>query len=345
VLPEVSYSGPKDKTAWARIVPGRGPGRYALRIEADGFGPAPSCAGIRWPAKALPPDLSGYNGVRFLVRGGPDTAAVEMGLPQKDGNAFGWDVPLCPVWSVVTVPLRKLRALWSTKSAAPDPARITEISIIFGAWLLGDAANRRHWVEVQTVELVPRTPRWEVRVLARNAPVVLWSAGAHSSHLTGGAYQSHSVGGLDRGVRAVRFSVKSFGPAPDCRSLKVPVAPDVAISREQLARATHVVLKARAGTPRSRAVELVLIEQDGAPWGTVVPLTPDWQAIRIPLSSLRYFKHWNPPCRHRGGPEDRFHPENVARVSMCFGAFLYPDAYNQPHAIEIQEVSLTRGEE
>ena len=342
VIPKVSYGGPKGKTARARIVPGRDKGKYALRIEADGFGPPPSCAGIRRPADAVPrTDLSDCNAVRFLVRGDPNTAAVEIGLPQKDGNAFGWNVPVCPVWNEVTVPLRKLHALWSTKSAAPDPAQIEEVSIIFGAWLMEDVADRPHWIEVQSVELVPRTPRWEVRVLARTAPVVLLSAATHPVRLAGGRYRARAVAGMDRDVRAVRFSVTGFDPAPDCRSLKVPVESDVPVAKGRLAHATHVVLKARAGTPRSKAVELVLIEKDGAPWGTVVPLTSEWRAIRIPLSSLRYFKHWNPPCQNRGGPNDRFHPDNVGRVSLCFGAFLYPDTFDRPQAIEIQDVSLT----
>ncbi len=339
--PRVHYSGPKGNGARARIVPGRSAAARALRIEADGFGPPPSCVSARWPAAPLPKTLAGYNAVRFVVRGGPETSAVEIGLVQKDGNAFGYDVPLSPIWNAVTVPLHRLRPLWSTKASSPRPERIAEISLIFGAWLLGDAAPRPHWIEVQSVELLPRPAQWEVRILRRTDPIVLLRPAQKPVRLLGGPYQTRLVPGMTPGARAVRFSVRGFGPAPDCRTLRAVVPSGVRqAARRQLARATAVVITARAGFARTRAVELALIESDGAPWGVVVPLTPHWRALRIPLSRLRYFGHWHPPCRGRGGPGDRFHPENLAMINLCFGAFLVPKTHAQPQAIELEKISL-----
>ncbi|NOY81868.1 MAG: cellulase family glycosylhydrolase [Kiritimatiellaeota bacterium] len=342
-LPPVRYAGPASDGARARIVSGRRQGEYALRIEADGFGPPPSCAAVRWPSRPPSADFEECNAVRFLVRGAPDTSAVEIGLVQEDGRAFGWNVPLTPTWNEVTVPLEKLRRLWSTTTRRLDPSRIAAISITFGAWLLGDAAARRHWVEVQSVALVPPVPRWEVKISGRDARVVLLDAAKRRFRVRGGACRRRLVPGMGPDSKAMRFSVAGFGPEPDCRSFKVSVAPAVRRVRSRLAGASSVVLTARAGTPRSRAVELVLIEDDGAPWGVNVPLTSTWRAIRVPLSDLRYYRHWNPPSKGRGGPGDRFHPEKVSRVSICFGAFLYPKTYAQPHAIEIQDIALSPG--
>jgi hypothetical protein len=87
-------------------------------------------------------------------------------------------------------------------------------------------------------------------------------------------------------------------------------------------------------------VELVLRERDGSCWGANLPLTTEWREARLPLASLRFFPHWagNPPSR--GGNGDRFQPQEVSAVNVCFGAWLYPDATAQPHTIEIERITL-----
>ncbi len=95
--------------------------------------------------------------------------------------------------------------------------------------------------------------------------------------------------------------------------------------------------KSRATQPATSAMELVLIESGGSPWGIVVPLTQRWQAIRIPLSDLKYFSHWKDS---REAHETRPRPERIEFVSICFGAWLYGADHARPHAVEIQDVSL-----
>ena len=72
------------------------------------------------------------------------------------------------------------------------------------------------------------------------------------------------------------------------------------------------------------------------PWGTVIELSDRWQDIVVPLDQLRFFPHWAHPA-NRGGPEDRFHPENVESVNFCFGAWLFGDRAAQPHGTDLAE--------
>jgi hypothetical protein len=87
-------------------------------------------------------------------------------------------------------------------------------------------------------------------------------------------------------------------------------------------------------------VELVLLERDGAPWGVNrVPLSRDWARVRIPLSAFRFFDHWHHPPG-RGGPRDRLDVREIDAVNLCFGAWLFGDDADRPHAVEIQDVAL-----
>jgi hypothetical protein len=103
-----------------------------------------------------------------------------------------------------------------------------------------------------------------------------------------------------------------------------------------------LVIKARAVTPVTTHIEVALIERDGTPWGTNVPLKTEWQEIRLPLSTLRHFAHWGTSPQGRGSVDDRFRPENVAAVNICFGAWLFPQHASEQHIVEIEEIALVK---
>ena len=149
---------------------------------------------------------------------------------------------------------------------------------------------------------------------------------------------------MDVGRRAMRVSVNGFEPQPDCTSFRLSVPSETSCWREEMAEARFVVIKARSGQPATTRLEMVLLESDGSPWGTIVPLREKWEAIRIPLRELKYFAHWRPNAEGRGGPGDCLHPERVTSVNICFGAWLYGADHAKPHAIDIQDVALTKGE-
>lgn len=338
-VPQVSYSGPEGKSARASFVPGPTDDSTALRIEADAFAEPPSCAGIRWPVTA-PGNPAAYDAVAFIARGGPDTTAAEITLVQDDGNAFGYNVPLGEDWGETVVALEKLKPMWSTTSGAPDLSQLKEVSVIFGTWLFPHAKDLPHWVEVERIELRKASPTWTLDVDGRTDPILLVRPADRHVHLWGTGRSGSSVPGMDRGVNAFRVDVDGFKPEPDCVSYRLPVQDAFSLWQDEAAQTDCVILKARAGRPNSDSVELVVIEKDGAPWGTEVKLDHRWQAIKIPFSELRYFGHWNPDAPGRGGEGDRLRPENVRSVNVCFGAFLYPEHYDERHAVEIQDASL-----
>jgi hypothetical protein len=43
----------------------------------------------------------------------------------------------------------------------------------------------------------------------------------------------------------------------------------------------------------TKTVEITLIHANGKVWGAQVPLETEWRDIRMPLSELRYFTHWD----------------------------------------------------
>lgn len=342
-LPAVRYGGPEGKSARATVVAGRDPGTHALRLEADGFGAPPSCASTEWKPAVVPADLSAYNAVRFVARGGPDTSAVEISLVQSDGNAFGYDVPLAPGWREQVVPLSQLRPMWQTATSTPDLALLDHLTLVFGAWLYPDLAEVQHTVDIQSVELVRQPELWEVMVAARDTPVVLAEPADRPLQTHGRPATIRPVPGMDSDRTAVRVAVNGFDAEPDATSFRIAVPEEASCWREEMARARAVVIKARAGTPQTTRLELVLLEADGSAWGTMdVPLTTQWQAIRIPLSDFWYFRHWNPPTRDRGGAGDHVRPQDIQAVNICFGAWLYGADAGKPHAIEVQDVSLVQ---
>lgn len=342
-LPEASQSLPEGKTARLSLVPGSDTKTLALRFEADGFGEPPSCAGVRLPITKLPADLSRFSAVRIVARGSADTGAVEISLVQKDGNAFGDAVALGPAWREIVLPLDRLRRMWSTHTTTPDLQQLDQVSIIFGAWLYGDLANQPHAVEVQSVDLIQIPDVYRITVTSPQEPFVLLAAADGRVKARGRTVTTSVTAGMDAGKTALRLSVPGFGEPPDSASLRMQVPPVLEQFREEMAKAQAVVVKARALRPQTKSVELVLIEDDGTPWGTEVSLSQDWQAIRIPFSGLRLFTHWPGVAADRGGPGDHLRPGHVQAVSLCFGAWLYGDDHDKPHSFELQEVSLAGG--
>jgi hypothetical protein len=145
---------------------------------------------------------------------------------------------------------------------------------------------------------------------------------------------------MDADERALRVSARGFGGQPDCTSFRLEVDPGVDLWADEMVKATHVSVKARAGQPDTTRVELVLLEKDGSPWGTNLSLTREWQAIKIPLSEFRYFSHWRAPEGGRGGEGDHLRPQDLRQANFCFGAWLYGEKASSPHAFAIQDVCL-----
>jgi len=318
-----------------------GEGEGYLSLTAPGFGPPPDCSRVQWPVS--PATSSGYQAVTVVVRGGPDTSALELALVQRDGRAYGAEIPLTAGWREVSVPLSDLRPLWGTPDGQIDPSLLSEVRVTFGAWLFPDRRERPHRVDVRAVRLQAAQATWHVEVEPRDAPIILAQPGMQRVTVEGHPAQVRRVPGMSPDRMALRIAVpEGFDPAPGCTHFRVAVPETAAQPAGSAWDARYLLLRARAGEPETRKVEIVVQEDDGTPWGTVVELTPGWREIKVPLAELQHFGHWGVGPARRGKPGDRPRPSHIRAVNVCFGAWLYGDHANRAHALEIEEVALGR---
>ena len=182
---------------------------------------------------------------------------------------------------------------------------------------------------------------WRIPVLSSNAPVPLFQAGVHRAKPQAQApHQSRLVQGMTPGRQALQVAVQKFGPAPDAISFRTELADELEPWRELLSRRDTLQVRARALEPTTTAVEVVVVERDGSSWGTNVPLTTEWKEIRVPLISLRHFSHWAGSPPGRGRPGDHVRPGEITGISVCFGAWLYPDHAGEPHTLELESITV-----
>jgi hypothetical protein len=310
----------------------------ALQVTCDGFHER-SSAGIRLPASpAVNPVVD-----TLVVRARaiePDTDCFELGLVQGDGRAYGVNVPLWPDWHDAEIPLAQLKPLWNSPPGCPDVQQVSELSLVFGAWLYGPRKTAPHGFEIQRVSLTRGCPRLPIEVVAADAPVTIFRVGTRPIRVQGQDERHQAtVRGSRPGSRALRVWTSGFGPAPNALYVRQVPPEGVESLRAALTGCHTVRVKARATSPHTDRLELVVVERDGAPWGTEIDLTEQWEEIVVPVDQLRFFPHWVHP-NQRGGATDRFRPENIESVNICFGAWLYGSRADQPHGIEIEEVSL-----
>jgi hypothetical protein len=340
--PELQIGGALGEKAEAEIVAGSQEGRFALRMTATGFGPPPSAVGTRLPVSASGDALKDYGVVVVRARRTqPGTTALEVGLVETDGSAHGYDVPLSDAFQDCRAPFDRMRALWSTPGGTVHPERLAQISLAFGSWLFPDAAREAHGVEVESVGLEYAPPAWQVPVHARQDPIVLFSPSTPIRVSDTPVAWTQSIGpGQEPGSTAWRLAVRRFGPAPNCVGARVDLGPTIRLFRPVIAGRETLHLRARGVEPPTTAVEIVVSERDGTPWGAAPKLTTEWQDILIPLAELRHFAHWGSTPAGRGGEGDHCRAENLATLSLTYGAWLYPEHENDPHAVEIEFLRL-----
>lgn len=141
----------------------------------------------------------------------------------------------------------------------------------------------------------------------------------------------------DRGFRAVRVSRDGFGEkewttlqfrcnSADYRTF-FPSAPT----------GSTVVVRARAATPSTTTMDIVLVEPDLKSWRYHVPLTAEWSCIRIPADSGIYCGDW--PWVPKPKPDTKPDVRRLACMRLEFGTALYDDPASQK-TFEISSVSV-----
>jgi len=146
--------------------------------------------------------------------------------------------------------------------------------------------------------------------------------------------------GLDPGTNlpTLTFRVKGFSDTFDCAFERFYVIAPPPPSRPWPLDATCVIFRARALHPATTAFEFVLMQSDGLPFGTNIPLTADWKDYRIPLRSFRYFAHWLP--LPPGAPAPTPDPTRIDQLNLCFGRWLFPNHTADPHGFEIGAIAI-----
>jgi hypothetical protein len=224
-----------------------------------------------------------------------------------------------PYCYVATVP-----AQWIT------PGRLTYRLILEGD---GGALHP----QVHGANLTPEGA-WQVPIVTRDAPVLLFDAKRHPVRAHGSVpLRQRLVPGTTPNTRVLQIAVDAFGPPPSSVSFQNELLEELDLRRDDLKARTTLRIRARALEPSTDRVEVVLIEHDGTPWGANIPLGTQWQDIRVPLSSLRFYKHWGNHPADRAA-SDRIRPEALSAVNVCFGAWLYPAHAAQRHTVEIEQI-------
>ena len=95
-----------------------------------------------------------------------------------------------------------------------------------------------------------------------------------------------------------------------------------------------VVFRARATDAFTKRVEIVFIHMDGGNWGVDLPLTPEWQTIRVPVAKLR--PYWQ-TRRDDGTKPDM---SQVQGFSTGYGRWLYGDTLDKPHGYELSSIKV-----
>ena len=95
-----------------------------------------------------------------------------------------------------------------------------------------------------------------------------------------------------------------------------------------------LVFNARATDAFTKSVEVVFIHSDGGRWGVNVPLTQEWQTVRVPVDSLQ------PRWGTRRGDGTTPDMSLVQYISIGYGRWLFSDTLDKPHGFEISSIKV-----
>lgn len=328
-------------TTEVTVVEGRVPGSPALRLAVEGAGAKGSASGYSLPLLARGATLGADRaGLRIVARGAGGTR-FELGFRMRNGQGLGCIVQPGTDWSESVVPFSELVPLWGLPSRdAFQWQDVERVSVLTGAWLLTSEAPGRQTLDLASVDWVRLDTGLALTAAGSAAPWSLFSAAAwlRAPDWTQALLRWRVTD--DAGRAAMHLGTESFTGERESLSLRAE-CDGKTFARLWQTDGERAVLhvRARAACPQTSGFELVLIEADGVPWGTVVPLTTEWQTLRIPLGKLRLFTNWGKDYAGLAGPHLRL--SRLQAVNVCFGKWLYGPAAGEPHAFEIAEIGLT----
>ncbi len=135
-------------------------------------------------------------------------------------------------------------------------------------------------------------------------------------------------------------------PAGEFAKPQTARALTISVPRQRIAQrfpkagpGTAVVLRVRATDDATKCFELSLVQQDGKVWGkSRVPLTRDWQELRIPFSELHYFSHYPkmPPLQKGEMPDAR----QITGLRLMYGNWISDGTGDKAHGFEVSSLRL-----
>lgn len=143
---------------------------------------------------------------------------------------------------------------------------------------------------------------WETRLVAADAPVLLFDAATDHAAVTAD-YRGLDYARVasDRpGTTAIEVTTREVEKQAHDHSFRFFFRDKIAARAEQLGRAHRLVLFGRSATEQSCPVQLALVSRDGVAYGAPAELSPRWSRVEVDLAALHPVRMPNIP---HGYPE------------------------------------------
>ncbi len=284
-------------------------------------------------------------GLRIVARGGGSLGTqVEIGL-QMGAGGLGCDLWFGSDWSEIIVPATALMPRWGLPSAeAFRWHEVGQVSVLTGGWLWRDAEAGPQVFELASLEWVPIEPAMPLNAAVEDDRWALFDAEAWMRAPTWSVPLQRRPVKDDEGRAGAHLGMAGFEGEHGSVALRVPCDGQTFARLWQTDGADAVLnVRARGAYAQTTAFELVLVESCGVAWGLDVPLTQEWQTVRVPLRQLRLYAHWDATMAERAG--EHLQLSRLESLSFCFGKWLYPGTAGAPHAVEIAKISLEFSDE
>jgi hypothetical protein len=355
--PPLAQSWGSDRmSAEARIVAGSRPERAALQITASILGEGSGVAVVLplEDAAATSRDWRSDTAITVRARSGKQGASLRMELAERSGVVYASDLPLTADWHDWPVPLRDFVPVKGSQMRRQvDLSRVESVRLVTGpappaaARDAGDGCD----LGVESVLVHPANSLWRTRAVSASEPIVIFDAESDGPDLERRAvrgYEERLVLGSRRDRLALRIGATEFGRWLEEVSCRHWCGDRVRRRGEEGAVFDIVRLVIRGGEEATNAVHFALTDESGASWGTAIPLTLDWQEVRLELAALHPVdppevpRPWPLPGdeRERGEVERAVVAREIDALHISFGPSLFPDQEGQPGAIELEMAAL-----
>lgn len=309
----------------------------ALELRNDRTAVPGACGGF---AAALPkrPCATRTTAIVLEVENlAPHEARFEIGF-KTDRGGFGVNAFIRPGVHRLVFGPNKVVPLWGGPAEERPWERVTELSVLTGAWLWPGRDVPAQHVVVRNLTRVDAAFCFPLHLRATPADwELLDPARLMRAALTSGGGKALTQD--ERGEPAFRCWADGFADgARTSTSIRTSVdGADRLRAFPACGRGKTIVIHARATFPHTDKLEIAFCQNDGRVWGTVVPLTHEWRDIRVPMTSLWYFAHWGlPPIPESERPDAR----KIDALNFCFGKWLFPQHANETHGFAISSIRI-----